>query len=425
MARESTYAPERVVGMEVYASEGEGIGGTLKQTCEDFVVRELYEPHTADEGRYLLVEVEKTNWDTHMVAKEIAKRLHVSQRRVGFAGTKDKRARTSQLMSIYGLKWEDVQHIKIRDVQLSFVGYSQRDVHIGQLTGNAFSINLRDVSIEKEECEERISAITQELEALGGAPNFFGQQRFGTVRPITHEVGRLLLDGDVKGAVFCYIAMPFAQEGEEAGLAREKLWKAYGAGEHEEAVRDALREYPLHLKYERAMLDRLLSASYEDALRVLPMNLQKMFVHAFQSYIFNRSLSEKLRTGLALTQPVVGEWVRFEHGRAEQVSEHTLKLAQRLARFGKAKLCLPLVGYDTELDALPEYAKKTVEKERVEPARFRLAHTPELSSKGTLRQVATSLPSKACVNEGRVLFELTLPRGSYATVVLREYTKSI
>jgi len=422
MARESTIPTERLCGMEVYGSKGEGIGGTLKQSCEDFVVRELYhEPKLSDEGRYLLVEVEKTCWETHMLAKEMAKRLHVSHRRIGFAGTKDRRARTTQLMSIYGLRWEDVQHLRIRDVSLRFVGYAQRDVGLGDLVGNEFSIRVRGCACEGETCEERIATITHELEVLGGAPSFFGHQRFGTTRPITHEVGRLLVMGDVEAAVMCYIAKPFAEEPEEARLAREHLWEAYVAGAHEQALKHALHEYPTHLRYERAMLDCLISGGYEDAVRVLPKNLQHMLVHAFQSYLFNRFLSERIRRGVPLNEPQVGEWVRLAHG-AERVEKHNLSMARRLARLKKAEVCLPLVGYDT--DTLPDYAKRIMEEEGVEPSQFRLSALSELSSKGTIRPIATSLPRGAVVEGKDVVFEFVLSKGCYATSVLREYTKS-
>ncbi|KUK04274.1 MAG: tRNA pseudouridine13 synthase [Methanosarcinales archaeon] len=423
MVRESPHAAERACGMEVYGSDADGIGGVLKARCEDFVVRELYEPRLSDEGRYLLVEVEKTDWDTHQLVREIARRLHISYRRIGFAGTKDKRARTIQLMSIYGVRWEDVEPLRIRDVSLRFVGYSQRDVGLGDLAGNAFVIRVRDVSVSGEECEERLSLIHEQLQRLGGAPNFFGMQRFGTVRPITHEVGRLLVRGDVEGAVMCYIGMPFEQEPEDTRTARERLWEAYRSGLTADAVREALRSFPRHLRYERAMLDKLISGTAEDAMRALPINLQRMFVHALQSYLFNRMLSERLRLGLSLREPQVGEWVLVGE-RAQRVDEGTLDMAARLVRHGRARVALPIVGYDTDVEALPEYARRVLDDERIEPEMFSLPHLSELSPAGTLREVATSLPSRLCVDDEGVVLHLTLPKGCYATVVLREYTKS-
>lgn len=419
MVRESSHAIERMCGMEVYGSDADGIGGALKTSCEDFVVRELYEPRLSDEGKYLLVEVEKTDWDTHRLVKEIARRLHISYRRIGFAGTKDKRARTIQLMSIYGVRWEDIEPLRIRDVSMRFVGYSQRGVGLGELVGNAFVIRVRDVSVSEEECEKRLSLIHEQLERLGGAPNFFGMQRFGSVRPITHEVGGLLVRGDVEGAVMCYIAKPFEREPEDTRTARRRLWTGWSR----DAIREALESFPTHLRYERAMLDALLSGTAEDALRALPINLQRMFVHALQSYLFNRMLSERLRRGLSLTEPQVGEWVLTGEG-AQRVDEDTLDMARRLVRHGRARVALPIVGHDTSVEGLPEYARRVLDEEHIEPEMFSLPRLSELSSAGTLRTIGAPLPSRFCVDDEGVVFHLELPKGCYATSVLREYTKS-
>ena len=49
------------------------------------------------------MDVEKTNWDTHHLVREMSRRLRISQKRFGWAGTKDKRAVTSQRISIMNL----------------------------------------------------------------------------------------------------------------------------------------------------------------------------------------------------------------------------------------------------------------------------------------------------------------------------------
>ncbi|HSD58644.1 MAG TPA: tRNA pseudouridine(13) synthase TruD, partial [Methanotrichaceae archaeon] len=89
-------APEqdRALGMEYYITDTPGCGGILRSSSEDFVVDEVYEELNYEGGRYLVLEVEKKDWDTHHLIREMSRKLRISQKRFGWAGTKDKRAVT-------------------------------------------------------------------------------------------------------------------------------------------------------------------------------------------------------------------------------------------------------------------------------------------------------------------------------------------
>jgi tRNA pseudouridine13 synthase len=86
--------------MSVYLTASRGIGGQIRQRPEDFVVNEVYVEHRALDGRYQLVKVTKTDTETHHLVRDLSRRLRISQRRVSWAGTKDKRAITTQRMSL-------------------------------------------------------------------------------------------------------------------------------------------------------------------------------------------------------------------------------------------------------------------------------------------------------------------------------------
>ena len=96
----SEYPIEILLGMDYYSTGCSGTGGVLKKTPEDFRVNELYGDIKMSGGPYLICELEKTNWDLQRAVKEISKVLGISHRRIGWAGTKDKRAVTKQLISI-------------------------------------------------------------------------------------------------------------------------------------------------------------------------------------------------------------------------------------------------------------------------------------------------------------------------------------
>jgi len=128
--------------------------------------------------------------------------------------------------------------------------------------------------------------------------------RFGSVRPITHVVGRHIVRGEFREAVHAYVANPIEGEGDASVAVREGL----------EATGDyaaALREYPKEWGFEKAILNRLAKdpEDFVGALQALPFNLLLMFVHGYQSYLFNRILSERMREGLPLGEPVEGDIV--------------------------------------------------------------------------------------------------------------------
>jgi|Deesub1362A_J573_1020465.scaffolds.fasta_scaffold00272_12 tRNA pseudouridine13 synthase len=381
---------EREIGILAYVSKTDGIGGRIKVSPDDFMVIEISdEVKIGDDGEHLIVEIEKVNWDTNQLIKELARRLRVSQRRFGVAGIKDKKAKTIQKISIRGVEWKEIEKINLKGVNIRYVGKSNRRIGIGDLKGNKFLIRIRDIVIGQKECEERILRIKNELDDFGGAPNFYGFQRFGSVRPITHRVGKALLKGDVEDAVMSYIAMPF--EGERVKNERRELWERYLRGEHESGLGEILKRFPRHLRYERTMLSVIVSeGSYTKAFRALPINLQKLFIHGYQSYLFNRILSERILEGIPLNEPIPGEYVVFTKNGVpyekmyELVRDDNISSLKRLINVGRGYVALPVIGYKT--NSLPQYARNILEEEEVKPEDFKLkGELSELSSKGTLR----------------------------------------
>ncbi len=431
---------ERRIGIKYYATTTEGIVGTIKAKPGDFIVREVTNRTEGTAGKYLIAELTKTNWDTHTVARELARRLRVSRNRIGFAGTKDKFAVTTQKISLWDTEETALERIRITDVSLRPIGRSNKSVALGDLYGNEFSIVIRNVDGDRGGIQAAIDAITAELKAAGGVPNYFGVQRFGTNRPITHLVGKLLIMNDLKGTVMSYIGKIFPDESAEAKAARALC----GQGE----LKACLTQMPVFLRYERAMLNELVKSSetergeaqYRAAFSVLPKNLQKLFVHAYQAYLFNLILSRRLELGLPFNQAVVGDVVCYhdERGipdpeRVEAVTAGKVDGINRLIRHGRAFVTAPLVGSATAFGegAVGELERAVLSDEQIAPEQFELEALPELSSRGSRRPLLVPVELRVQqlsadeLNPGRwkVQLEFFLPRGSYATVVLREYVK--
>jgi tRNA pseudouridine13 synthase len=241
---------EKSIGLGVFYTDTKGIGGKLRKNAEDFVVNEISEPpHPVEDGEYTIVKLKAKNWETNRLIRQLSRRLGISRKRIGFGGTKDRRAVTTQLFSIKA-PLRDVENINLKDVEIEEAYTSARGLNLGDLAGNAFDIIIRDTQCLDSEIERLVSETQKELSALFGFPNFFGHQRFGVLRPNTHVVGRKIIEGDFKGAVYAYLGGPIEIEGTEAFEARSMIGEGVDYAE-------ALRMFPKELSFERAMMNHL------------------------------------------------------------------------------------------------------------------------------------------------------------------------
>ncbi|WP_434522666.1 tRNA pseudouridine(13) synthase TruD [Halorubrum sp. AS12] len=482
---------ERAVGIEYYVSDADGIGGRLRESPEDFRVRELEafdaEPLDADTGSYpeLVIRATLRDWDTNDFARRLSDALGVSRERVSWAGTKDKRAVTTQLFTVRGVDAEDLP--EIRGAEVEALGRAGRSLSFGDLAGNAFEIRVADAV---EDAPERVAAAVRDLRwfaggddvgdlpaaerefpigATVGVPNYFGQQRFGSRRPVTHVVGLAIARNDPREAVRLYAGNPSETEPDDTRAARDRVDAAFGvddavadgvadsdaAGGAERSAADGtgdgdwaacLDAIPGKLRFERSMVHRLADrgvapdapADHDDwwhALEAVPSNLQRLFVNAAQSFCFNRFVSERLRRGLPFDRPVAGDVVCFADGdapeelyapdtdRLQRVDADRVDVVSRHCERGRAFVTAPLVGTETELgDGEPgEIEREVLADVGVEPGDFALPG--EFDSRGTRRAILLRTDLDVTFEGGDPRFGFALPSGSYATVLLREFTK--
>lgn len=447
---------ERILGIEVYSTRSLGIGGAIKRNVEDFVVEEalvdgskahVFESEgdvggmvldsSLSAGRYLLCVLVKRNWDTFIVLARIARQLGLRSGQVQIAGIKDAKAVTAQYVTLEDVSVEAVRKFGLKDVELRPIGYLRMALSTYYLLGNGFRVAVRGVRRSRAAVEERVRKTMDAIGLMGGVPNFFGHQRFGTVRPITHLVGKEVVHGNVRKAVMLFLAKPSAYEHPNSRLARQGLRDSLD-------FRRALADFPEQLRYERMLLKRLAedSSDFEAAFRVLPARLRVLFVEAYQSYLFNRFLSGRIQRGLSLGVAEVGDFVVSVErsglpmsGLFKVVSIENLAEINRAISVGKMRVAIPLVGYGRGVSqgVQGEIEHKIMEEEGVVPRDFRVGSLPDLSSKGGLRAVVAPVrdfsfsvgeDDGAEGSRRRVSVDFSLYRGAYATVVLREIMKS-
>lgn len=418
---------ERAVGLEFYASSTRGVAGRIKGSAEDFEVTEISSYPLPDPGgHYAVLRVRSRNWEQHELAGAIARRLGLSPHAVQWAGTKDRRAIAERLFSFRGEAPD--RELGLHDVEV-LEAYRARDgLVLGHHYGNAFSVRVDELATDPITATAAYREVEAELRAAQGFPNFFGLQRFGEVRPVTAEVGRYVVRGDLARAVDTYLTAPSPEGVRGLGDAARQRY----AGHRDATL--ALHEFPPGFRFERTLLEHLARGhSPERAFRALSRELRLLFVHAFQSLLFNRWLSRRHAAGIPLDRPIEGDRIlrlqrdgTIRSQDAVPVTADNRPECLDLVGRGRAAVAGPLVGFDTPLDPGPvgELFEEVLRTEGVARAQFRLPTTPEVASRGAWRPILLSLPPLAIVTgTADVTFRFALPRGAYATVLLREFLK--
>lgn len=436
---------DKILGMDAYATKTEGIGGAIKESVDDFIVEEVLVDGTkasvtgavpsrvigssAQKQRFLLCLMVKRNWDTFIATKNVAKSLGIDQGRVQFAGIKDARAVTAQHITIENIQAEDAAKIDLKDVKVTPIGYIREMLSLFYLLGNNFTITAKNIDVSDSVAQEQIHQTTQELAEIGGIPNYFGHQRFGTTRPVTHRVGRALSQGSFEDAAMLFLANPGPYEHPHSRQARQQLQDTHD-------FKWAAQNYPRQLRFERMMLAHLAEnpTDYVGAFRRLSEKLLALFVQAHQSYLFNRFLSERLKQGLPLNEATVGDFVVGVERTGlplttmeKVVTEANLAQVNTSIKAGKLRVALPIFGMKQRLSGgvMGQIEQEILTSEGISAGPVWLNELSRVGGKGGLRTALTPVKDFKLnsVADGKVQVSFMLLRGCYATILLREIIK--
>lgn len=382
------------IGIFVYSTDFVGIGGKIRSNQEDFFVSEILDQGTLSKisktGNYAVYKLKKHGIDTNHALSEI---FNIHGLRLKAFGLKDASATTEQFVCDTSIS-KSTEKFSTNRYELERVGFVTKPLTKKDMVGNHFKIKIQDADFTKIANFKEYNRIL----------NFFGYQRFGSKRPVSHLIGKAILQNDFELAVYLILSFSSEYDLVENNKIRKML-------EDKSNYSRALQEIPHQMDIERVVLNEMVQhGDAIKAIRAIPLSLRRFFVQAFQSFIFNCTMSQAFEHGEELFCPKEGD-VCFD--KKNNLGRYQNDPEQRLA--------IPLVGYSYSKKNRFDYQiSKVLEKEQIHAKDFFSKEMQEVSDEGGFRQAAIKC-DEFSITEPFVSF--TLSRGSYATILLREIMK--
>ena len=328
----------------------------------------------------------KNGIDTPQAIQNVAQKYNIPSDWIGYAGLKDAQAITWQRISIWSPT--GILYPSIENENFSVFGGTRKlyEVNLGDLQGNHFKIALDKSNIAIN--TNALDVLLQSIVSIG-VPNFYGSQRFGSVRPISHLIGKALLQKNWEAATLAYLGVSSTFEPEYIQSLRQEFFVNHDP-------EPFLKQLPKKYFYERKMAKQLVSSNnFQKVIFSLPKRVLALFVNAYQSFIFNWIVSKLLR----------------EYNPTDNVPSF-----------------LPIIGSNTVLEDFPSWIKDEVEillsKDKLTLQSFDQDET-WIHRKGAIREIFLKpMDFKHYYAENQLILEFSLPQGSYATVILRELLKN-
>jgi tRNA pseudouridine13 synthase len=386
-----------------------GTGGTIKETPDDFRVDEIPMYTPSGEGEHLYIEIEKINLTTHELIRKAAAIFSVPERDIGYAGLKDARATTRQSISVPLVAAEDADRLADENITVLSAIRHKNKLRTGHLLGNRFSIRICGV---EPEAEKKAEAILAQLVATG-VPNRFGRQRYGSLGN-SHLIGRALINQEHETAVKLIIGDP--------EIITNQRWKQAATLFQNNQTSEALAALPGHCRYERTVLRKIVAGkSPKQAIKSLPRSILRLYLSACQSFLFDRIVTMRLAT-LDTVWP--GDFA-FKHDNGACFFVEDTDAENIRAKQFEISASGPLYGYKSTLARGQSgiIEESLLESEGLKLEDFRLGGGLDMPGERRPLRVALQDPVLSTA-DGDLNIAFSLPKGSYATSVLREIIKS-
>jgi tRNA pseudouridine13 synthase len=384
----------------------------LKQSPEDFRVEEQTDVSPGT-GSFAFYRLDKKGWTTPDALQAIRRRWKIELSRLSYGGLKDRHAHTSQYLTILNGPRRDLQH---QGVSVTYLGQVPRPYSSKEIRANRFTITLRGLG------DGELAAAQTALAEVSrvGVPNYFDDQRFGSVGEGGTFVAREMIRGRYEEALKLALAAPYAHDRAEAKREKATLRECWGDWK-------TCKEQ-LPRGHARSLVDYLVShpTDFRGAVARLRPELRGLYLSAYQSDLWNRMLAHWLTTRVAADQLAT---LRLRLGPApapRALPDDILREWDQLA--------LPLPSARLHFDPMAPWAEvvEGVMREEGFPLsemKIRGMHKP-FFSKGerpaALRPI--NLDQRAEADEhhrGRqkLVLRFDLPRGAYATMIVKRITQ--
>ena len=384
---------DKEIGISIYTTKSLPAKGKIKQNENDFSVSEVLSEKTLSSfdnpNGHAVYLLRKSGIDTNHALIDIEKRYGIVLKSLGL---KDANAITKQFVYTHK-KLNSMEKIEGKKYSATRVGFCQKPISKKNMLGNIFEIQVSDTT-------QSLPSVSDNQRFL----NFFGYQRFGSRRPITHLVGKSIIQGNYDKALDYLLNFSSKYDSEK----NNELRKLISERNSESEIIDLL---PYSMDIERNLLKQLSTDNDPKmAIRSIPLNIRRFYVQAYQSFLFNKTLSMAYEYEEELFSPINDDVCfdkNFELGKYQNDPMQ--------------KLAIPLIGHSYyKKSRFDYYIKKILEEESIFPKDFFIKDFQELSLDGGFRNTSINIQDFS-ISKNIVKFQL--PRGSYATIVLREILK--
>ena len=442
---------EKFAGIGSYSTSNiNGIGGVYKHTYKDFTVREITKegeilrikdistkPHFSRELKDVFTEFDlvKINKEPFNAFNLIASALNVPVSHVTYSGLKDRCSISVQKVTVKGNQVDKLNNLKLKDIFIKNVSPSRKYIKLGSNKGNQFTVIIRNIDKDIDVKKQVLKIF--EILSNDGFLNYYGLQRFGTFRPNSHIIAQHILLNEYEKVFNELVLNTYSSESIKSQFLRNKL-------KHDGDMDWAYDNFPTGLNYERMMIHHLIDHEndFKGSVQKIPGYLVKLLFSSFQSYFFNKMLTLRIKNGISPFEPVDGDViVILDDDKGNLTSIKYIfggkydKFLKEAIQLNRAYIVIPLVGYNTRMDEYPlmnRFFEEILIKEKIEYPIFQSELFRQYEFKGAHRAITIKL-SDATILEVRnddifqdkqqVKIEFSLPRGSYATMVLRELMK--
>ncbi|KAK4887582.1 hypothetical protein RN001_003853 [Aquatica leii] len=338
-----------------------------KHTSNRGVDKRLQWPN--GKGVYVYFLLYKEAMDTLEATYKISDCLKMKSGAFTYAGVKDKRAKTTQWFCVKKVAPQTLINKTqfLRNIHIGNITFHDEPLKLGHLKGNRFRVALRNVTAN----ENTINRALESLKTIGFI-NYYGLQRFGSDKEVpTYKIGIALLRGQWKEA--CSLILdPKSSEDPGSEIAQAK--RVFQETSNSELANKEFSKW-----YNKCVESKLLIGfnknhknDYVNALENIPRNMRLLYIHSFQSFIWNQLVSRRIKEfGM---NPIVGDLVLVSEDivtTADVLDEEEVSNRQEVKVLTEADLgaysiydvVLPLPGYDIKY---PENIVKTWYKDVLE-----------------------------------------------------------